>query len=418
MKLAGATVHEYQPEPQEGAVSWPSPLMPEALHGPVGELVGIIDPHTEADPVAILAQALVAFGNVVGRTAHFRVEADRHGMNEFVGLVGASAKARKGTSWGYVRKVFGPIDHTWADERIMGGLSSGEGLIAAVQDSSEEDAPPTDKRLLIVKGELASVLKVAKREGNILSPILRHAWDSGELRTMTKTNPLCVKGAHISLIGHITIDELLRNMDSTEAANGLANRVLWLVVKRSKLLPFGGNLDPAALDSAREPIAAAVNFARTQVDPVTLDAEARQAWIAVYGPLSEGKPGLLGAVVARAEAHALRIAALYALLDCSSVIRPEHLHAALALWRYAEESALYIFGARLGDPVGDRILAALKEAGGEGLTRTEISNALSRNYGAKEIDEALARLAGAGLALQERIATGGRPVERWRAVTA
>ena len=37
-----------------------------------------LEPETEADPVAILSQLLVAFGAAVGRGAFFQVEATRH----------------------------------------------------------------------------------------------------------------------------------------------------------------------------------------------------------------------------------------------------------------------------------------------------------------------------------------------------
>ena len=54
---------------------WPEPPKEEAFHGLAGEIVRVIEPHPEADPVALLIQLLVAFGSAVGRRAHFRVEA-------------------------------------------------------------------------------------------------------------------------------------------------------------------------------------------------------------------------------------------------------------------------------------------------------------------------------------------------------
>ena len=74
------------------------------------------------------------------------------------------------------------------------------------------------------ESEFASVLRVSGRDGNTLSPVMRNAWDSGNLRILTKNNPVQASEAHISIIGHITRDELLRYMDNTEAANGFANR--------------------------------------------------------------------------------------------------------------------------------------------------------------------------------------------------
>jgi hypothetical protein len=77
---------------------WPHPPDPAAYHGLPGEIVTALAAHTEADPVAILGQLLVAFGAATGRGAYFQIEATRHHPNEFLVLVGDSAKARKGSS--------------------------------------------------------------------------------------------------------------------------------------------------------------------------------------------------------------------------------------------------------------------------------------------------------------------------------
>ena len=88
---------------------------------------------------------------------------------------------------------------------------------------------------------------------------------------------------------------------------------------------------------------------------------AKPLWVEIYGDLSEGSPGLFGAVTSRAEAQCLRLALVYALIDSSHFIEEEHLRAALALWRYAEQSARFVFGDTTGDPVADRIEDALLE---------------------------------------------------------
>jgi hypothetical protein len=79
------------PPPPAG---WPAPPDPVAYHGLPGQIVTRIAPHTEADPAAILVQLLVCCGALIGRDAHYRVEATHHHPNEFVVLVGDSAKAR------------------------------------------------------------------------------------------------------------------------------------------------------------------------------------------------------------------------------------------------------------------------------------------------------------------------------------
>jgi len=50
-------------------------------------------------------------------------------------------------------------------------------------------------------------LKQTERQGNTLSAVLRQAWESGNLRTLTKNSPTRATDAHVSIIGHITADE-------------------------------------------------------------------------------------------------------------------------------------------------------------------------------------------------------------------
>ena len=141
--------------PPEG---WLSPPDPAAYQGLAGALVEAIAPHTEADPVAILAQLLVAAGAMVGRGAYFCVEATRHHPGEFVVLVGESAKARKGSSWDHVARLMARADPGFPS-RVSAGLSSGEGLVWALRDARGADPGVTDPRLLVVEPEFASVLK-------------------------------------------------------------------------------------------------------------------------------------------------------------------------------------------------------------------------------------------------------------------
>jgi hypothetical protein len=221
-------------------------------------------------------------------------------------------------------------------------------------------------------------MKVLSREGNTLSPVVRNAWDGKALQTMVRNAPLRATGTHIGIIGHITKDELHRHINGTELANGFFNRFMLVAVRRSKKLPFGGALTDSDLDSVRERVASAMLFAAQQLEPLQFDPEAREPSIAVYDDLSDGHPGLSGAATARAEAHTVRLAMLYALLDCSPSIRAEHLDAALAFWDYASESAHWVFGDSLGDPTADEIWKMAK-INPQGITRTQVSDLFSRN---------------------------------------
>ena len=217
-----------------------------------------IDPHTEADPVGILIQCLTTFGNIVGNAPYYQVESDRHHMNLFSVHVGVSARGRKGTAAGRVKAVTMLADKAWSEERTASGLSSGEGLINAVRDPVEKwdakakelqivDPGVADKRLMITEPEFAGALSAMERHGNTLSPVIRNAWDGQRLQTLTKASPLKATGAHVSIIAHITEAEARARLSRTEMANGFANRFLFCCVKRSKLLPHGGDLNEGVL---------------------------------------------------------------------------------------------------------------------------------------------------------------------------
>jgi Bifunctional DNA primase/polymerase, N-terminal len=413
---------------------WPEPLRKEALQGLPGEIVSAIEPHSEADPASLLGQTLVSFGNAIGKTACFRVESDFHFANLFVVLVGETSKARKGISWTHIRNLFRQAAPDWADNCIQGGLSTGEGLVWAVRDPIVRQEPANEddegveykyvtvdegveeKRLLAEEPEFAQVLKLMGRETNILSTVVRQAWDFGILRTLTKASPGRATGAHISMIGHITQDELRRYLTETEQANGFGNRFLWLSVRRSKSLPEGGHVTEDAIRDLVQKLERAVEYART-VNEMKRSDKARRLWFDVYADLSEGRPGLLGALTSRAEAQVTRLSMVYALMDRSRVIRRVHLEAALALWAYVEASARFIFGEAIGDPLADEILQSLRRSDG-GMTRTEISHHFQRHRSSADIARALGVLLRHGRAVCRQEPTDGRPEERWHALGA
>jgi hypothetical protein len=386
------------------------PLRSEMLYGLAGEVVRTIYPHTEADAGALLGNLLVGFGSLIGRKAYYEVEGVKHNCNLFPAQVGPTAAGRKGTATNRILRILERADPEWAQNKVQSGLSSGEGLIETVAHPKGES---TDRRLLVVQSEFASALTVMARQGNTLSGTLRDAWDSGKLQTMVRNNPLWVDDAHISIVTHISRDEIQRNLDRTEVANGFANRFLWIRSLRSKCLPEGGNLASSELDRLAELLKPAVAFGRRELR-LRRDADARDAWARVYPRLSEGRPGLIGAIASRAEAQALRLSCIYSLMDCSEIIRIPHLEAALALWDYTAECIDWIFGDILGDPLAEAILEALR-ASSEGLSRSEISGILGHNKSAAQIKTALRTLTSSGLACSSSQPTGGRSAEMWRA---
>lgn len=421
-----------KPDARVRRAKWPEPMDGDAFHGLAGRVVRKIDPQTEADPAAILVQFLVAVGNAIGRGAGFMAEATRHATNLYALIVGETSKGRKGSSWQRARRPVELADPTWT-EQIVSGISSGEGLIYAVRDpmtqrrraKSEaeraqadengyirEDEGAYDKRILAYESEFASVLRVMRRDGSTTGTVIRQAWESGHLSTLTKNSPLRATDTHVSMVGHIVQEELRRELTKTDAASGFGNRFLFVCARRSKLLPEGGSLTDEDWQEIVPELRDAIQFGRV-ADLLVRDDQARALWASAYERLSEGAPGLFGAVTSRAEAQVMRLAVIYAVLDHASRIRVEHLRAALAVWDYCEESAHYVFGGALGDETADEILTALRDVGATGFTRTEIRDLFKRHKQVSEIERALSSLASLGLAIKTLRPTEGRSAEAW-----
>ena len=124
--------------------------------------------------------------------------------------------------------------------------------------------------------------------------------------------------------------------------------------------------------------------------------------------------GIVGSIIARSDAHVLRLAMIYAVLDNSAAILPAHLNAAIAFWKYCERSAMWIFGEK-GNKEADAIYWALLREPKGSMTRTEISLQVFNNHGSKQsMDMAFSTLVDSELATMklERV-KGKRTTERW-----
>jgi hypothetical protein len=387
------------------------PLIPfpdAALYGLPGRIVRKLQPETESHPAAMLVEVLVQFGSAIGRTAYYEVEDTKHYGNLFAVKVGRSSKARKGTAGSRINKIFSKADPAWSRDCVTSGLSSGEGLIYAVRDEvvDEESGKVLrtgidDNRLLIREGEFARTLSVNKRDANTLSAVIRDAWDGKEvLKNMTRGRddanfPLEATGAHISIVGDITSEELAIVISKSDTYNGFANRFLWVYVERSAIKPHGGK----ALDWKDEVAELKAAIAAAQARKrIYMDENARKMWERVYPRLSRGHDGQFGAVTSRAEAQTIRLALLYALLDKSDYIRTEHLKAALALWGYCEESARHLFKGLTKDQ--QKIVEALKSGP---MSASEIrEKTFSRNKTIEEIASDLKQLIELRVVRQDR----------------
>lgn len=386
--------------PADHSAAWPQ-LDQAAYHGLAGEVVRALDPHTEADPVALLVTFLVAFGAGVGRGPHALADGAEHPARLAAVIVGQTAKARKGSSWVNMRRVLHAAEPAFFLERVLGGFGSGEALADALKDASE-------RRLLVLETEFARILNIGRREGATLSPILRDAWDGSRIQVRSRAGTVVVDGAHVCALGHITAEELRAKLTETEVASGFVNRHLLVCARRSKSLPAGGNLDEQTVDKLGHKVHRAMFTAR-EVGILRRTARAEERWTEVYHAMDDDEPGgLLAAVTARDAAQTLRLSVSYALLAGAHIIDIEHVEAAWALWRYCRASAAFIFGDALGDEVADKLLRAIRQAGVAGLDGTQQRDLFGRHESAKRLEAVRRRLEKEGRIVTMSETTGGR----------
>jgi hypothetical protein len=399
--------------PPSASAPPPPGLAEAALYGLAGLTVRSLAPHTEADPAAVLLQFLAAFGNLVGPAPHCRVGATRHGLNLFVILVGESSKARKGTSWRQIAGLFAEADPLWAAHRVTTARPTAGSILHALRDQQ----PVADRRLLLLSEEFASVLHVLGRETGQLSPLLRCAWDGGDLSAHNGHHLVQATAAHISLVGHVTQSELAHHLGRAESHNGFANRCLWTSVRRSRSLPEGDSLPSDQHSALARDLRRTVDWLHGQNQIVfSRTPAARELWNDRYAALSQGREDACGAATSRAEAQVLRLSAIYAALDCSPVVETGHLHAALAVWDYCRASARLLFDTAPIDPTARRISQAI-DVNPQGLSRGQIRALFHRHVSKERIDLALEQLQSLGLIHNAISSSGrGRPSTLWSKV--
>ena len=407
---------------------WPT-LPTAALQGIAGAFVELATRSSEADPAAVLASFLCRAGVEFGSVPHLMVGDTPHCARLNAVIVGNSSKARKGTSAKPVLRLFDlnpdnrltedPLRYVPARE-TPGPLSSGEGLVYAVRDEIRKwkaggkdaegewivvDPGVADKRLFVLDEELAGALKATQREGNTLSVIVRSAFDHGNIKPLTKTNPTRATGAHIGIVSHITMAELHRLLDDTEALNGFANRFLWICSRRKKLVPLPEPMPEDELNRIRRELLGIIDASK-RVSMVGLSPEARECWVDGYAELSRDCPGLTGCVTNRGEALVLRLSLVYCLLDRKSSIQVGHLQAASAMWAYAKASAEYIFNGREANPIAQKIIEAVENGP---LSMTDIHRSLSNHATKGQIQIAIQELVSSGKVEVVEEKTEGRP---------
>lgn len=409
--MTAETDPQTTPEPRQVTRGGPTPD-PAVYQGWLGTTARALTRTSEADPVAVLVTLMAAFGVMAGPGPYSQISDDRHPALIWPLILGHTGAGRKGTSLGVGARLLKAADPQFYSENVTSGLSSGEGLIAAVAD--EDDGPAGGKLRLVIETEYSVTMRRSSREGNTLSGVLRQAWEGDDLATLTRSS-LHATAPHIAILAHITPGEFRLCASGADMAGGTYNRFLPVYSERSQEIPDGEGAPDDLIAAHAATLRELAKQAR-DIRRVSLTADARDVWAeVVYPALSGGGPteGPVAQFTARATPYARRAAMLYALADGESAVDVPHLEAAYALIGYSRATAAHVMGHGTGDARLDKLIVALDTAGAQGLTRSAISDLFSRKLNRAQLDDVLAKAEALPGVTRTQVRGNGRPTDVW-----
>ena len=396
-----------------GTAHCPVPVPdPACFYGLIGEVAREGSEGAETNPIAIAGNFIAYLSCAVGRCPHLAVGNSIHHPRLFFLHVGRSGRGRKGDALSLVMRIEEAVRRRGAElapQIHRGGLSSREGLAALIHDGyriGKEQVPAVvDKRLWVVESEFANVLQQSRRGGNTLSAALRDCWDGVDLKPATKTNRVQASRPHVCLCGAISPVELLALIQQRDLLNGFVNRFLVAWGERTSIEAFPRRATQDVVDELSGKVVDVVEFVRTLKDAddegaMAMAAGARSRYAGTYQTelCPDLGSGIVDSLLERRAPMLLRLAMLFALTDCSSVIEERHVNAATAWIRYFTDSVFFVFAGGRPQATPPQIVWAARRIAdflarrGSASRRDLLVNCFGRHQPASVIDAAIAHL--------------------------
>ncbi|MFF9649698.1 DUF3987 domain-containing protein [Streptomyces sp. NPDC014622] len=310
----------------------------QMAYGPMGEAVKAAMPTSEADPIGVWAASLSLYSSAISR--HVRMD-NRRPVVVWTVLAGRSALGRKGyalnTSTAILSKTkIGGFIHA----RKRNGIANGPTLVDTLSTLELETVGQDggiDGRAIVIEEEWAAVLKDQKKCSKF-STMFRLAWDGKPISNRTKKDGLqSVAQPLLGFHAHITPGEWGKYVSSSEALGGSYNRLLPVLVERSKMLPYNNRPQVPDTTALQEAFAWATEEARVmsftpeageRYDEIRAEVEAKMAEL----------PELLASYMERAHEQVNRVAAVLATMDMTEDISKAAVEAAWAFVSYSMAS--------------------------------------------------------------------------------
>ncbi|GGW89569.1 DUF3987 domain-containing protein [Streptomyces noursei] len=380
-------------------------------YGPIGVAVKKAMPHSEADPIGVFAASLSLFSAAIN--GHVHMENGRP-VVVWTALAGRSAIGRKGYALGTARGV---MDHSiggFLGARIVSGISSGPSLVNHLWNLEMETMGSengVDGRALIVEEEWASILKRSKRCPTF-SQQLRTAWDGKTISNTTKGKGAdAVQEVYRPLVGfhvHITPGEWAKYVSADEALGGTFNRILPVLVERSKMLPY----DHVAEVGGSPALTKAYKWAQQKPRVMSFNKDAGKRYDELRSIIEDRMvelPETLSCYLERTAEQVARVAAVLTAAEMKTKITKKALEAAWEFVQYSMTSVEKLVKAaaepkRTAKPVTEIIRETLIAHGGEApsnVLQPKVQNRVNA-AGLKALVEEMDDV------VMERVKTGGR----------
>lgn len=314
-----------------------------AYYGILGDAAKELCKSSDIPMPSLYMQLLALGGTLIGRRPFVNLLGSEHRANLFVVIVGKSGDSRKGTSWNVAHDIAKNADEN-IQKRTHRGIASGEGLIRLLGEAAD------DFGNVAFEGELSRLVTVKSYAGSTLSERIRAAFDCEPMSHDIKQSSMRVDKYLLSIVGHITPEELVIKFNPIEFANGFANRFLWCLAERTKSISASRSSVPKEKTKRIGlEISKKLESARL-VDEVVLDDCA----VNEFDDLCEELRTATSPLLRRGAAYLVRIALILALFDDQKEITGRHLIAAKAVWDYSAASVLHLLGSQIvtfTDPV-------------------------------------------------------------------
>lgn len=398
VKLAHQVLQYGEPireEPEEVGAIAPAPELPEDVwHGLFRDYRNLVAGTTEAPD----NYHYVCFAQTLGATLARRLyiyHARRLFPNFYICLVGRTAITRKDTARHRAQQLLNDLHRDENLEnpqfQVLPGIGSAEGLLDALGGER--------KVVVLSEGELLSLLAKARQEAlSNLIPKLTTLFDCPDLETLkTRQRTVVCTEPFLSITSGTTLAWLQKALTEKDIYGGFANRFMFVYGNPKTALPFPPKVDASAyallLDKINDMRVWAEGLQQSVAGGELVVPDTTKALFAdYYGEYHKrcAAETLPATLIPRVQTFIWKTALLYAAMDASEQILPEHLHPAILAGGYFERSVLQIFhtfGASRGREVENRLLTFLQSKGkGVPISQRDAHRAL--NLSAAELEQA------------------------------